>query len=426
MKISARLLVRGKSLMGTVQMVVYYQKQQREFSLGRQISIAEWDKNKQEAKGKDNQMLNVLIRTTKNNLYSLLDQAILRGEKIVLTEIIDTYLGKSTVENDEKAAALTNETEEILLCSYVKNYIDLNPDQVSFGTLNSYKVLLNHLLSFDSHFPLKEVSVSFVTNFNQYLLNKGNSCNSTATKMAKLRKVLGYAHKEKLINEIPFGNYAFQIKKDKKKLVKHLSLQEVNLLLNYEPVTNSEKKVMSLVRFNLHLGLRIGDLLTLKKKEILEDKVSDKILFRCVKITSKTQSQTSILLTSLAVSELMHLGYYSKNDEELLFPWLNPLDFVDESTLYKAISAKTAYFNKVAANIAEKLGIRHFSSHTIRHTFGTTLINKGVPITSISKLMGHNSLKTTEIYANLAQSILDEQILMLENQKNKSKLNKNM
>jgi hypothetical protein len=125
MKISARLLVRGKSLMGTVQMVVYYQKQQREFSLGRQISIAEWDKNKQEAKGKDNQMLNVLIRTTKNNLYSLLDQAILRGEKIVLTEIIDTYLGKSTVENDEKAAALTNETEEILLCSYVKNYIDL-------------------------------------------------------------------------------------------------------------------------------------------------------------------------------------------------------------------------------------------------------------------------------------------------------------
>ena len=71
--------------MGTIQMVVYYQKQQREFSLERQISIAEWDKNKQEAKGKDNQMLNVLIRTTKNNLYSLLDQAILRGEKIVLT-----------------------------------------------------------------------------------------------------------------------------------------------------------------------------------------------------------------------------------------------------------------------------------------------------------------------------------------------------
>ena len=71
--------------MGTIQMVVYYQKQQREFSLGRQISIAEWDKNKQEAKGKDYQMLNVLIRTTKNNLYSLLDQAILRGEKIVLT-----------------------------------------------------------------------------------------------------------------------------------------------------------------------------------------------------------------------------------------------------------------------------------------------------------------------------------------------------
>ena len=416
MKISARLLVRRKSLMGTIQMVVYYQKQQREFSLGRQISIAEWDKNKQEAKGKDNQMLNVLIRTTKNNLYSLLDQAILRGEKIVLTEIIDAYLGKSSVENDEIKGAYTNETKEILLCSYVKNYIDLNPDQVSYGTLNSYKVLLNHLLSYDAHVTLREISVSFVTNFNQYLLNKGNSCNSTATKMAKLRKVLGSAYKEKLINELPFGNYAFQIKKDKKTLVKHLSVEEVNLLLNYEPVTNSEKKVMSLVRFNLHLGLRIGDLLTLKKKEILEDKVSDKILFRCVKITSKTQSQTSILLTSLAVSELLDLGYHCKNDEDLIFPWLNPLDFVDNRILYKSISAKTAYFNKVAATIARKLGIKHFSSHTIRHTFGTTLINKGVPISSIAKLMGHGSIKTTEIYANLAQSVLDDQILMLENQ----------
>ena len=145
MKISARLLIRGKSLMGTIQMVVYYQKQQHEFSLGRQISISEWDKTKQEAKGKDNQMLNVLIRTTKNNLYNLLDQATLRGEKIVLTEIIDAYLGKSTVENEEIAGALTNETKEILLCSYVKNYIDLNPDQVSFGTLNTYKVLLMKL-----------------------------------------------------------------------------------------------------------------------------------------------------------------------------------------------------------------------------------------------------------------------------------------
>ncbi len=136
------------------------------------------DKTKQEAKGKDNQMLNVLIRTTKNNLYNLLDQATLRGEKIVLTEIIDAYLGKSTVENEEIAGALTNETKEILLCSYVKNYIDLNPDQVSFGTLNTYNILLNHLLNYNAHVPLKEVSVSFVTNFNQYLLNKGNSCNS--------------------------------------------------------------------------------------------------------------------------------------------------------------------------------------------------------------------------------------------------------
>ncbi|MBK8700935.1 MAG: tyrosine-type recombinase/integrase [Saprospiraceae bacterium] len=135
-----------------------------------------------------------------------------------------------------------------------------------------------------------------------------------------------------------------------------------------------------------------------------------------MKITSKTHTQTNILLTSLAVAELLTIGYQSKEDEELIFPWLTPEDFAEEHTLYKAISSKTAYINKVAASITQKLGIRRFSTHAIRHTFGTTLINKGAPITSIAKLMGHGSIKTTEIYAKLAQSVLDEHVLLLDHQ----------
>ncbi|MBK8700934.1 MAG: phage integrase SAM-like domain-containing protein [Saprospiraceae bacterium] len=276
MKITARLLIRGKKQIGTIQMAVYYQNQQREFSLGRQIKVCEWDKTKQEAKGKDNQMLNVLIRTTKNNLYNLIDQASVNGKEIKLAELIDSYLNKSSNDQHETNSASVTDSKEITLCTYVKNYIDLNPDQVSFGTLNTYRVLYNHLLLFDSEMKLKEVSVSFVTNFNQYLITKGNACNSAATKMAKLRKILGYAHKENLIEELPFGKYAFQIKKERTIKVKHLSDQEVSLLLDYAPETNSEKKVLSLVRFNLHLGLRIGDLLTLKKKDIVEKKLDGK------------------------------------------------------------------------------------------------------------------------------------------------------
>ena len=72
MKVTARILKRKGKSDGAIQIAVYYRGQQKEFSLGRSLPITEWDRVRQEARGAKNQMVNVLIRNTKNDIYQIL------------------------------------------------------------------------------------------------------------------------------------------------------------------------------------------------------------------------------------------------------------------------------------------------------------------------------------------------------------------
>lgn len=63
--------------------------------------------------------------------------------------------------------------------------------------------------------------------------------------------------------------------------------------------------------------------------------------------------------------------------------------------------------NKILSNIAEEAKInKHFTFHTARHTCATLLIYQGVAITTVQKLLGHSSIKTTEIYSEILSSTI--------------------
>ena len=412
MKVTARILKRKGKSDGAIQIVVYYRGQQKEFSLGRSLPIPEWDRVRQEARGAKNQMVNVLIRNTKNDIYQILSNDMATASASDLSELMDTYLTKRATDlNDSEYG---NSEGGPTLIEYLEGYISNNPDQVSFGTMNAYRTLLFNLKGFGTKLRVNELDIKFLTGFQKYMTNSGKQVNAAATNLAKLRKLLGYAYKDKLIDEIPFGRYSFQIKRDRTSKSKYLNDEEISQILNFNPETKSELVVMSIVRFKLHLGLRIGDVLTLRKSDFIVEKENGVYTYRCIKMTRKTNKGINILLTKQATAELLANDFAAKKRNDLVFPMLNDSDFRDEETLYKAIGAKTAYINKVIKEIATSVGVKHFSSHTLRHSFGTTLINKGVPLTSISKLMGHSSIKTTEIYSQLVQPTIDEHVKLLE------------
>ncbi|MBK6783842.1 MAG: integrase catalytic domain-containing protein [Saprospiraceae bacterium] len=200
-------------------------------------------------------------------------------------------------------------------------------------------------------------------------------------------------------------------KADKRKF---LVAEEIEKLMAYNPRNETERKVMMIVRFNLHVGMRIGDVLTLRKKDVIQGEHPTRgTIFRLVKTTSKTETDINVMLTAQAADQIVEAGYFKK-ESDLIFPWLKEEDFANDFILYKAISSKTTLFNKTLAQICKNVGIKHISSHSLRHTFCTTLVSKGVPLASIAKLVGHTDITTTMIYSQILQEAADDAISVLE------------
>ena len=105
---------------------------------------------------------------------------------------------------------------------------------------------------------------------------------------------------------------------------------------------------------------------------------------------------------------------------ELLFEG-KALDIIDkyDSIEQMASIPINADTNKILAGIAEKTRIKkHFTFHTARHTCATLLIHQGVAITTVQKLLGHTSVKTTEIYSEVLSSTIVKDLKAVRKKKN--------
>jgi integrase/recombinase XerD len=148
-------------------------------------------------------------------------------------------------------------------------------------------------------------------------------------------------------------------------------------------------------------GMRISDILQLKWKNY----DGDRILI----VTKKTQNTVSVKLPMKA-KEIIKL--YQQDQvilENYIFPFLkNETEYTPHS-MFRAISSRTAYINKDLKKIAATAQIdKNIHFHTSRHTFATRALRKGMRIEYVSKLLGHESIKTTQVYAKIVNKDLDD------------------
>lgn len=408
MKVTARLLCRKGKNVGNIQIIAYYKNQQKEISLGRKVPKDLWDVNRGLMKGKEYDMLNVSIRNAIRDISHTIDKRMASGHEVDLDEVFKTVFYK------EEVVKSVEQELPITLKSFVLDYITENPDKIKQSSMNNYRSLLSVMEGFPD-VPLNEVNVRYVNEFYDYLKKRDVSQDTIQTRFKKLKKIISSAIARGLTSEYPFGKGKLTIPTSKVVKRKFLSSEEVEKLLEYQPTNVSESKVMSIIRFNLHVGMRIADIFTLRKNQLREENHPTKgKVIRLVKTTSKTETDINVLLTKQAMDQVLASGYQEKTDQDFIFDWLKESDFESEKSMYRAISSKTAYFNKVLGEICKKVGIKHISSHALRHTFCTTLVSKGVPVTSIAKLVGHTDIATTMIYAQILQDAADDAISVLE------------
>ena len=131
--------------------------------------------------------------------------------------------------------------------------------------------------------------------------------------------------------------------------------------------------------FSCFTGMRYSDIIKLRWKEVEQSNGRTRLVFR----QQKTRSQEYMDLNEQAVSLMGERGA----EDQLVFPgW----------------EWNTALFNYYLRAWVKSAGIKkRISFHCARHTFATMLLTLGVDIYVVSKLLGHSSVKTTQVYAKI-------------------------
>jgi integrase len=177
---------------------------------------------------------------------------------------------------------------------------------------------------------------------------------------------------KKIITDNPAVGLKFP--KQEKSLPKYLSLQEIRKLLA-SPI-DSEFDIVQSFELMLNIGLRISDTMTLTWTDISDDGESVSLMMK------KTRKELSVPLND-RTKRILADQAARRGREGLVFH----------------LPASHPAYNKYLIRWAKLAGVKHFSAHAGRHSCAVLLINSGVPLFTVGRILGHQGLSSTQIYA---------------------------
>jgi integrase len=262
-----------------------------------------------------------------------------------------------------------------------------------FHTSKTHYMLKIILKQFKEH--LGNPTLNEITNreCEIFIYKKANVSQYTAQKyLAHLRAAFNKAMAQGYILENPFRKIKnFKIPES---LPKFFSDEEFNKLLDI--VEDNDLK--DLILFAINTGLRQMELITLEWDQIdLSSRTL--ILDNLVNIT-KSKKVRNIPLNKIAFDIISKRNNKSK---------------VGKIFTYKGSTINQDFISKKFKKLVIKAGINtYFNFHSLRHTFASWLVQKGVSIYEVSKLLGHADIKTTQIYAHLRSDDLRNAVELLD------------
>lgn len=241
---------------------------------------------------------------------------------------------------------------------------------------------LTLLQEFKKDVSFSDLTFEFISSFEYFLQSKGYHTNTIAKHMKHLKRHINVA-----INKdyMEIQKYAFRKYKIKTVENKHTHLvpEELEALENLSLSGRYIKyqKTLDAFLFCCYAGMRYSDFVSLTSDNIVVIRHETWIVYKSVK------TNTEVRLPLYLLFEGKGLGILQKyqDDMQVLF------NLRDNSNV-----------NKELIIIARLAGLlKKISFHTARHTNATLLIYNGVNITTVQKLLGHKSVKTTQVYTNV-------------------------
>lgn len=251
------------------------------------------------------------------------------------------------------------------------------------NTYHSWKSAYKHLHHFcNGHLNTKKLTKGFVEDYRRYLNNaislgqndKSLSQNTKSIYFNKFRSVVKAACQDKYLSENPTEFVkGFKAKESQKE---YLTIEELTQL--FETPFN-DKTFVAACRFAAYTGLRHCDIKKLKWSKICHSQSLDNYL----NYTQQKTGKKEILPIKKEAFEV--LGERQNNDD-LVFP---------------KMGCTSSYRRKLMLWTARARITKHITFHCLRHTNATLLLAGGETIYNISKMLGHSSLRHTEVYVKM-------------------------
>ena len=364
-------------------------------STGISVKSSQWDKEKERIKGRTTEALNTNLQL--DNIASGLQSIFRRIEMsdvVSLERIKSEFLGKK-------------EEIDTLMQLFEKHNGDVAKQvgvSVGKATLQKYNVCKRHFSEFlekqykRSDLKLTELTYVVIREFDLYLRTEVGQNPNTATKTMKTFKTITLlGQKMGVLLHDPFMNHRFHIEPVNRGF---LTDEEILCIAHKQINIPRLELIRDIFIFSCFTGLAYIDVSNLTPDHIVT--LGDKQWIMTQR--QKTSVETNVLLLDIPKAIIAKYGGKTYRNGKL-FPMLT--------------NQKT---NSYLKEIADICGIKkNLTFHLARHTFATMSLSKGVPMESVSKMLGHTNIRTTQIYARITNKKIEHDMEELADKLDKFK-----
>ncbi len=396
---------KGNSELSAVYMRITIDGKRKEISTGKTIQTKEWNSKAGKVFGNSShaKSFNSFLESLRAKMFESYNY-LLNNRKIITCECLkNRFLGI-----DERKVTLVEAFQD-----HNNQIKELIGRGFAHGTWERYETSLRHTQQFMmwkyniSDIDVREINPAFISDYEFFLRTVRNCANNSAVKYIKnFQKIINICLDNEWIIKNPFATYKSKIVITD---VRFLTENELEKIKNKVFSTERLRTIRDIFLFCCFTGLAYSDVKKLAHENISINANGEK----WIKIKrTKTKVEASIPLLPIA-NEI--LDRYKTNVK-----CLN-----DEKVLPVLSNQKMNEYLKEIATLCE-LDF-DISFHTARHTFATTVtLNNGVPLETVSKMLGHSNVQMTQHYAKIQDRKIGEDMNLLKKVLHKNEKKKTM
>ena len=361
--------------------------------LQRSILPEDWDANRHQMKGRTTEarVFNEYLEAIRMKAYKKYNELLSYTDDVTPQMLRDAILGVNT--------AKTRQIIDIWE-GHVSDLKKLIGKENSYATYQKYNTAKNHFQAFlQKNYKLDDISIKavdyqMIQQYSIYLKTEKGCSFNTATKfLQNLKTITSISIRSGWLVKDPFNGISLTIKEVDRP---YLTMEEMQRLIDFNSVFDRLNRVRDFFIFSCYTGLAYIDVKQLKRSEIEGNETTGYWIRTRRK---KTGGRANIPLLEMPMSIINNYCRLELlNADDPILPILSN-------------QKVNAYLKELAdlCNIQKQL-----SYHVARHTFATTItMMNGVPIESVSKMLGHKNIHSTQHYARIVDKKVGDDMKLL-------------